>query len=70
MNKRQAKQMACTHAGLIVQNALEAGWDIDSWFTNDADTDRFDEAIGEVIDELLTRGRGRTVAPDDADITN
>jgi len=68
MNRREAKQMALTHASLVVENALTAGWRIDTWFTNDADTERFEKALGEVIDELARRGKGRVVAPDDADL--
>ena len=70
LNKREAKEMACTHAALVVESALAAGWDIESWFTNDADVDRFEDALGEVIDELTRRGKGRVVAPDDVDLSH
>jgi hypothetical protein len=61
MTRREAKREACRRAGWAINALMEGGWPFlrvgeegSGW--SEADEQRLDKALREIIDELLTRG--------------
>ncbi len=55
MNQRAAKRLVCHEASLVLENAMEAGWEYWDGKT-EVDTDRWETAMRELIEELHMRG--------------
>lgn len=54
MNKREAKRLACFHAGLLIDGALSNGWEsLDRYGEN---RPKVVAALNELVDELHRRG--------------
>ena len=56
MNKRQFKRQVCFEAALVLQNAIDSGWEYDDGKT-EAEVLRWESGMRELIDELHRRGR-------------
>ena len=58
MNRRAMKRKVCQEAALVIQNALDSGWEYWQGMT-EADADRYEAALWEIIGELRRRGGSR-----------
>lgn len=54
MNKREAKRIACRHAALTIENALEGGWESLDRYGDDRD--KVEDALNDLVTELDRRG--------------
>jgi hypothetical protein len=55
MDKRHAKRWANTHAAVVIDSAMGAGWPWGAGFS-DEDTEKICDALNEVIATLRRRG--------------
>ena len=55
MNRRAAKRQVCCEASLVLENAIDSGWEYWDGKTV-ADADRWETAMRELIVELRRRG--------------
>ena len=55
MNKRETKRKVCLEASLVLENSITAGWEFWDGMT-EADADRYEQALWDLIEELRRRG--------------
>ncbi len=58
MNRRAMKQTVCQEAALVIENAIDSGWEFGQGMT-EADAGRYEAALWELILELRRRGGDR-----------
>lgn len=55
MNKRETKRLVCHEASLVLENAIDSGWEYWQGMT-DEDAARWETALSELVEELRRRG--------------